>query len=50
MVLYHLGNMRRSGLYNRYVNPDDGFLATKELAEKYQYSSHLGDQVRIHSV
>ena len=38
--------MRRSGLYNKYVNPEDGFIATRELAEKYQYSSHLGDQVR----
>ena len=45
MVLYHLGNMRRSGLYNRYVNPEDGYIPTKELAEKYQYASHLGDQV-----
>ena len=38
--------MRRSGLYNKYVNPEDGYIATRELAEKYQYSSHLGDQVR----
>ena len=37
--------MRRSKLYNKYVNPENGPVATQELAEKYTYSSHLGDQV-----
>merc|ERR1719273_2923539 len=44
VVLYHLGNMRRSHLYNKYVSPQIGHIATSDLAEKYQYSSHLGDQ------
>ena len=46
VVLYHLDNMRKSQLYNHYVNPENGPIAIKALAEQYQYSSHLGDQVR----
>ena len=45
MVLYHLKNMRSSHLYNKYVNPENGYIATTDLAKKYQYASHLGDQV-----
>ena len=37
--------MRRSHLYNKFVSPDIGHIATSDLAKKYQYSSHLGDQV-----
>ena len=47
VALYHLENMRQSQLYNKYVNPVDGFEAVKSLADKYQYSSHLGDQVSV---
>ena len=45
VVLYHLENMRSSHLYNEYVNPENGHIATSDLAKKYKYSSHLGDQV-----
>jgi len=44
VVLYHLKNMRSSHLYNKYVNPENGYIATTDLAKKYQYASHLGDQ------
>lgn len=44
VVLYHLENMRQSSLYNKFVNPENGFIATRELAQKYSFSSHLGDQ------
>ena len=37
--------MRSSHLYNKYVNPENGYIATTDLAKKYQYASHLGDQV-----
>ena len=35
--MYHLGNMRRSHLYNKFVSPDIGHIATSDLAKKYQY-------------
>ena len=41
--------MRKSRLYNFYVNPENGSQNTNALAEKYQFKSQFGDQV-LHSV
>ena len=37
--------MRKSRLYNFYVNPENGSQNTNALAEKYQFKSQFGDQV-----
>jgi len=37
--------MRKSSLYNFYVNPENGSQNTNALAEKYQFKSQFGDQV-----
>ena len=38
--------MRKSRLYNFYVNPENGSQNTNALAEKYQFKSQFGDQVK----
>ena len=45
IVLYHLENMRKSHLYNKYVHPETGGKEIIALANHYEYASHLGDQV-----
>ena len=39
--------MRKSHLYNFYVNPENGSQNTNALAEKYQFKSQFGDQVEL---
>ena len=50
IVLYHLENMRKSHLYNKYVHPETGGKEIIALANHYEYASHLGDQVSFNII